>query len=176
MPSDVTADPPLPHSHGPACTCGETHDHRTVAHRAARALSVVAPVVACAFCPACLASYTKLLSLVGVGLALTEEQHTVLLTSALGVSIAASVWRARRAGRWSPFAGAFTGALLALVGHFCDRAWLEWSGTGIMIASAWYEGRIARRHRSPRVAGEEERVHADTRPRATDVISGAEEW
>src|SRR5919109_3068486 len=100
MPADVTRERLLPHAQGSACGCGETHQRGTVARGAARALAVAAPVIACAFCPACLASYTKLLSLVGIGLALTEEQHTILLGAALGISIAASMWRARRAARW----------------------------------------------------------------------------
>lgn len=62
-------------------------------------VSAIAPVIACAFCPACLATFTKLLSLVGTGLAMTEAEHTALLTSALCVSVAASAWYEQRAAR-----------------------------------------------------------------------------
>ncbi|OFX25803.1 MAG: hypothetical protein A2V77_09330 [Anaeromyxobacter sp. RBG_16_69_14] len=148
MLSDVTPDDASAPSHGTACGCGEPHgEGRTIAREPPRGLSVIstlAPVIACAFCPVCLASYAKLLSLVGVGLALTEAQHTLLLTSALGISIAASAWCARRTERWSPLLGALAGGLLALAGHLYGRAWLEWGGVGVMIASAWRERRLSR--------------------------------
>jgi hypothetical protein len=156
MLSDVTPDDAAACSHGTACGCGEPHgDRRAMAREPPRGLSAIstlAPVIACAFCPACLASYAKLLSLVGIGVALTEAQHTALLTSALGISVAASAWCARRTERWSPLLGALTGGLLALAGHLCGRAWLEWGGVGIMVASAWHERWLARRGRPSRPA------------------------
>ena len=144
---NVTPDHASAQGHGTACGCGKTHGQkRTAAHGALRWFSAIAPVIACAFCPVCLATYAKLFSLAGLGFAMTEAQHSVLLTSALCVSIAASVWRGRRSGRWSPLAGALAGGSILLVGHLAgERAWLEWSGIGVMLASAWHEQRIASR-------------------------------
>jgi hypothetical protein len=102
-----------------------------------------APVLACALCPVCLATYAKLLSLAGVGVAVTEAQHTVVLTAAVGLSVAVSAWRARRAGRWMPLLPTVAGAGLALAGHFVgDLPWLEWSGVALMLAGAWQERRL----------------------------------
>lgn len=137
---------PPAQQHGTACGCGEPHDQERPASRPLRWFSTLTPVVACAFCPACLATYAKLFSLVGLGFAMTEAQHSVLLTCAVFVSVVASAWRWRRAGRWSPLAGTVLSGSMVLMGHFAgERSWLEWSGIGAMLASAWYEQRITRR-------------------------------
>src|SRR5688572_12269023 len=89
------------HGHGAACDCG---GHRSKGTREARleAWSALLPILACAVCPACLATYTKLLSLVGVSLGLDEAVHQLLMAVALFISVGVSAWRSWRTARAWP--------------------------------------------------------------------------
>jgi energy-converting hydrogenase Eha subunit E len=74
--------------HHHACDCAA---HRDAAHdgnpaRVGLSASLL-PMLACAVCPACLATYAKLLSLVGVSVGFTEFQHSLLLAFAIAVSV-----------------------------------------------------------------------------------------
>jgi len=114
------------HGHVHACDCA--------AHRARTAPKVglwpsLLPVLACAVCPACLATYAKLFSALGVGFGLSERQHVALLIVAVTASVLVSAWRTWRAKRIWPLAIALTGSSLVLFGHFAgDLHLIEWAG------------------------------------------------
>ena len=56
-------------------------------------------MLACAICPACLSLYAKVFATLGVGFALTETHHALLLAIAVGVSLLFSAARSLRGWR-----------------------------------------------------------------------------
>jgi hypothetical protein len=130
---------PLGHGHGSACDCGRHPPKR--AHEAKPGVwSALLPLLACAVCPACLATYTKLLSLVGVSLGLDEAAHQLLMAVALVISVAVSAWRSWRTGRAWPLLVATCGSALVAAGHLLgDLHALEWAGVLVLLAGALSE-------------------------------------
>jgi len=104
-----------------AADCCDCAAHRTfVSARPARpgyvsSLTVLLPLIACAFCPACLTLWAPLLASLGLGFALPEAVHPVGIGIAVLVALAPAVLRARRAKVWRPllFVAAGAGMLLA---------------------------------------------------------------
>jgi hypothetical protein len=134
------------HQHGHACDCA--------AHRAPRAAnagvwSAILPVLACAVCPACLTTYAKLFSVLGIGFGLTELQHLVLLVVAISASIGVSAWRSWRTRRLWPIAIALTGSALVATGHFAgDLHAVEWAGVLLLLVGGLIEHFRLRRQRA----------------------------
>jgi hypothetical protein len=94
------------------------------------------PALSCAVCPACLALWKPLLSVLGVTLALNDAEHAWLLFGSLAISVAIAAWDLRRAGLWLPFGLTVAGAALMLLSHAMgDVAALEWSGLLVMLSS-----------------------------------------
>ena len=96
-----TARPLQAHGHAHA-TGGDPCDcvgHRMQARRSTgeklSGLSAILPILACAVCPVCLSAYATILSALGVGLAITEGQHAILLGVAVVLALASGLWRAR---------------------------------------------------------------------------------
>lgn len=130
------------HVHGAACDCG----HATKEAPGAGAWSALLPILACALCPACLATYAKLLSLVGVSLGVDETLHQLLMVVALGVSVGVSGWRSWRTGRAWPVLIAAGGSALVAGGHLLgDLHALEWAGVLVLLAGGFSEHRRLRR-------------------------------
>ncbi|HEU4407461.1 MAG TPA: hypothetical protein VFS43_19500 [Polyangiaceae bacterium] len=145
MAAPAHARPHAP-AHGSACDCA-AHRPRPPAPSLWGALL---PALACAVCPACVATYAKLLSLAGVGLGLSERQHALLLAAAIAGSVATSAFRAWRARRAWPLAVALVGAALILAGHrLGEAAWLEWSGVLVLLAGGLIEQVRLRRLAAP---------------------------
>jgi hypothetical protein len=97
-------------------------------------------------CPACLATYTKLFSLVGVGFGIDEREHAALLIVAVSVSVSVSAWRSYRSQRGWPLVVALAGAALILAGHlFGDLHVIEWAGVGVLLIGSLSEQRRLRR-------------------------------
>lgn len=109
-------------SHAHACDCA---GHRRQQQAAARpdhgVWATLLPLVACAFCPACLSLWATILSALGVGFALSESQHRVALLVAVGVALGAGLWRARITQRLAPLGLSALGCALLLLHEF----WLE---------------------------------------------------
>jgi hypothetical protein len=127
-----------------ACPCG--HDHAP-AERGGL-LGALAPVLACAICPACVSTYAKALAVLGVGITLTARQHAALLVVALSLSIGVSARRAWQARRAWPVIVALAGATLVCFGHFgSERPLLEWFGIAVLLAGGLVERHRARRAR-----------------------------
>lgn len=119
-----------------ACCGGHAARHH---HRRSRLawLGYFAPVLACAFCPACLTLYASLLSAVGVGIAFTEAEHHALLGVAVALCIVVAAWRSRRERTVVPLAVGGLGCTILVLGHIGERAWLEWSGIAVLFVGTW---------------------------------------
>src|SRR5262245_45966985 len=126
-------------------TCGCAH-HPLVALQPAATGSrtrwgaALLPALACAFCPACLTTYAKLLSVFGVSIGVDAALHRQLLVVALATSIAISAGRAWKRRRVWPLAVAVLGSALVGVGHWLGE-WhaAEWSGMLVLLVGAWAE-------------------------------------
>jgi hypothetical protein len=126
-----------PHSH---CDCGAHHHAARSADQRAALWSSLPALLACAVCPACIATYAKLFSLLGLGLELTELQHSLLLGAALSISLLVSTWRSMRTRRAWPVVFALLGSSLVLLGHVAgDRHELEWTGVLVLVVSGVVE-------------------------------------
>ena len=127
------------HEHRHACDCAG-HRHQSSAPSQAGAWSALLPVLACAVCPACLTTYAKLFSVLGVGFGLSEITHLFLLVVAISASIGVSAWRSWRTRRVWPIATALTGSLLVLIGHVAgDLHVVEWAGVLTLLAGGLTE-------------------------------------
>lgn len=101
---------------------------------------VLLPVLACAVCPACLTTYAKVFSVLGVGASLSDAQHTALLIVAVGASVGLSGLRTWRSRRVWPVATAGVGAGLVLSGHLAPSLHvLEWVGVLVLLVGGLRE-------------------------------------
>lgn len=124
------------HEHSHACDCAAHRAPKTTAPNAGM-WSAILPVLACAVCPACLTTYAKLFSVLGVGFGLSEFHHLVLLVVAISASIGVSAWRTRRV--W-PIAIALTGSALVATGHLAgDLHAVEWAGVLLLLVGGLTE-------------------------------------
>jgi hypothetical protein len=128
-----------------SCDC-PAHRH-SPPKPSAGAWSVLLPIIACAVCPACLATYAKLFSVFGVGFGLSDSQHLLLLTVAVLVSLGVSSFRSWRSKRWWPIATAGFGAALIVAGHVAgDLHQLEWAGVAVLLVGGLREHFRLRSH------------------------------
>lgn len=132
------------------------HECDCAGHRAPKAnasnagvWSAILPVIACAACPACLTTFTKLFSVLGIGFGLSEFHHLVLLVVALSASIGVSAWRSWRTRRVWPIAIAITGSALVAAGHLGgDLHSVEWAGVLVLLIGGLTEHFRLRRQRA----------------------------
>ena len=137
------------HEHVHACDCA-AHRAPAVAPPGGGGWSALLPVLACAVCPACLTTYAKLFSVVGVGFGLSEFHHLVLLAFAIGTSIGVSAWRSWRTRRVWPIVTAVTGSTLVATGHFAgDLQAIEWLGVLVLLVGGLTEHFRLRRRAAP---------------------------
>jgi hypothetical protein len=102
--------------------------------------SALLAVLACAVCPACLAMYAKLFSVLGVGFGLSEFHHLALLITAIGTSVGVSIWRSWRTSRAWPVATALVGSALVASGHLAgDLHVVEWAGVLVLLGGGLTE-------------------------------------
>jgi hypothetical protein len=95
------------------------------------------PIFACAVCPACFSAWAPLLATAGLGLALTESQHTALLVGTTALSLAVAVWHARRTRAWLPVLLTGAGGTCLLAGHVRnDNALLAALGVLCFLSAA----------------------------------------
>jgi ABC-type nickel/cobalt efflux system permease component RcnA len=130
----------LDHHHH-ACDCA-AHRHAAKGSGDARTgtWETILPILACAVCPACMATYAKVLSLVGVSVGLSELHHTVVLAVAIAVSTLVSAWRSLRTRRVWPVAFAVLGSSLVIAGHVRGELHaLEWTGVLVLLGSGLAE-------------------------------------
>jgi hypothetical protein len=126
------------HRAGP-CDCPV---HRTAARAGARETGSpwwlsVAPVLACAFCPACLSVWAPTLSVLGVGIAWTESQHVAALALAVTIALVPAALAARRRGRVGPLVATLVGSALLVAGHLTGgKHILEVTGMAALLAGA----------------------------------------
>jgi len=139
------------HGHHGSCACAAHKRPLAAREEAPRKgalglLGTLAPALACAVCPACLSTYAKVLSVLGVGAAITETQHTALLSFAIGSSIVLSGVRSWRAWRIWPLLIAVVGCALVLAGHLSSEiAAVEWLGIAILLGGGLAERTLTAR-------------------------------
>lgn len=98
------------------------------------------PVLVCAVCPPCLATYAKLLSLAGVSLGVDEALHQVLTAAALVLSVGVSAGRSWHTRRAWPLLLAVGGSALVVAGHLLGELHaIEWAGVLVLLAGGWTE-------------------------------------
>lgn len=136
--------------HGAACSC-EHHRAPSAVGAGSRFGAALLPALACAFCPACLTTYAKLFSVLGVSVGLDVAVHQRLMVAALGVSIGISAWRAYQRRRAWPLLVAVVGTALVSLGHALGELHaLEWGGMLVLFGGAWAEHyRLSRRALAP---------------------------
>jgi hypothetical protein len=143
---------PMRFAQKPACDC-PAHRRASTTPEATSKLgrwSLLLPLLACAICPACLATYAKLLSLLGVGVGMTESQHLLVLGAAVLVSVIVSGLRSWRSKRWWPISLALLGATLIGVGHSVEALHaLEWAGVLVLLIGGLSEHLRLRAHTRP---------------------------
>jgi len=137
------------HRHG-SCACAAHARPRVNEGGASKGrlglLASLAPALACAVCPACLSTYAKVLSVMGVGAAISETQHTALLAFAIGSSIVLSAVRSWRAKRGWPLLIAVVGCALVLTGHLASEVGpVEWFGIAVLLGGGLAERTLAAR-------------------------------
>jgi hypothetical protein len=130
---------PKVHTHHHACDC-TAHRLPKATHSSAGIWTALLPVLACAICPACLTTYAKLFSVLGIGVGLSEFHHLVLLVIAIGASISVSAWRSWRTRRGWPIGVALVGSALVATGHFAgDLQGVEWAGVIVLLVGGLTE-------------------------------------
>jgi hypothetical protein len=130
------------------CDCA-VHRTRLSTSKQTGLWSALLPVLACAVCPACLTTYAKLFSIVGVGFGLSELHHLLLLVFAIGASIGLSAWRSWRTRRIWPIAMALSGSALVVTGHVFEGLHaVEWSGVLVLLLGGLSEHFRLRRMRA----------------------------
>lgn len=85
-------------------------------------LSGLLPILACALCPLCLSAYATLLSALGVGFALSEGQHRILLLGAVVAALISGGWRAYMTRRYGPLALSVLGCAALLFADFLHES------------------------------------------------------
>ncbi|ADO70923.1 MerC family mercury resistance protein [Stigmatella aurantiaca] len=147
FPSLVSPPPEAPSAQKDVCDCA--HHRRAsscspLEERGGR-WAVLVPLLACAVCPACLSTYAKVLSFLGVGFLLTESAHQGILVVAVAISIGMGGWKAWRLRRGGPFAATVVGCALLILGHALDEnAVMSWGGVAVLLGGAMWERRAWR--------------------------------
>lgn len=128
------------HPTGAASDAAKPHQHH-LPTRISRVLGPLAPIVACAVCPACLGTYAKILAALGVGICVSERQHRFLLAGAVALSLLLGARRARATRRYVPLAITMAGCSMLVGGHLGDVSPLEWAGVVALLAAGLAERR-----------------------------------
>jgi peptidoglycan/LPS O-acetylase OafA/YrhL len=101
--------------------------------------------VACAVCPACLATYAKIFSIVGVSFGLSERSHTLLLSTGFGLYICVAAWNYKKTGQRAALLIALSGSMLVVTGHFWgDSQAFEWAGV-LVLLTGWLTEQLQQR-------------------------------
>lgn len=146
------------HRHAHAGGCCDNHGH--VPSDRASWLGSVLPIIACAVCPTCLGLWAQVLSAVGIGVAITETQHHLLLGVAIVVTLGVSVVRFVRTQHRGPFALAIGGCALLGASHMFaeENHLLPWPAITTILGASLWQRRLERHGASH--ATERERVSA----------------
>lgn len=110
--------------------------------------SVILPLVACAFCPACLAVWAPVLTSLGLGFSLPESAHLAALLLIVPLSVGPAGVRAYRSRAWRPLVFTGGGALSLIAGHVLDTWVLELLGAAGLVLGGVLQHRASHRTRS----------------------------
>lgn len=133
------------HRHAHAGGCCDNYGH--VPSDRASWLGSVLPIVACAVCPTCLGLWAPVLSAVGVGIAITETRHHVLLGVAIVVTLGVAVVRFVRTQHASSFALTILGCALLGASHLFaeENHLLPWPAIAMILGSTLWQRRLEHR-------------------------------
>lgn len=133
------------HGHGSGCCDGHHHHHRA-SHERSSVLGSILPILACALCPACIGVWAQVLSVVGIGLVITEAQHHVLLAIAITVALAMSVYRFVRTRIVGPFVLTIIGCASLAGSHFFaeENHLLSWLSIAVILGASLWQRRAER--------------------------------
>lgn len=153
-------------AHGESCNCRHHPQHRHTApsSKAGRVTpwSSLLPALACAVCPACLATYAKVFSALGVGIALTESQHLWMLVACVTFSLLFGGWEARRTRRFAAFGLTSAGCATLVAAHLAGESrGLGWLAMALLLCGAVWGHRLRARARA---TGPKVDVASGTRP------------
>lgn len=127
--------------HGAHCAC----PHHAPVPRSV--LASLLPALSCAVCPACMALWKPLLSVLGVTLAFNDAEHAWVLYGSLTIALVVAGWDFWRSKVSMPFWLTVAGATLMVLSHLAgDLAWLEWAGVFTMAASVPWRMTLRARH------------------------------
>lgn len=112
-------------------------------------LSNLVPILACALCPVCLSAYATILSALGVGFALTEGQHALLLGIAVAAALLAGIWRARMTRRYEPLGICMLGcAMLVFADILHENRALAIVGIILLVIAMLWDKRSGKKRAS----------------------------
>jgi hypothetical protein len=136
------------HKHGADCCNG--HHHHPQKDRTSL-LGSILPIIACALCPACLGIWAQVLSIVGVGLVITETQHHVLLVVAITTAFLMSAYRFVRTSLLGPFVLTIVGCASLGASHVLAEEihLLSWLSIAIILSASLWQRRAERGVRHP---------------------------
>lgn len=145
--SNAKPAPPKTHSkHGPACCDGHHHHHHHAPHARSSLLGSILPILACALCPACIGVWAQVLSVVGIGMVITETEHHLLLAIAIAIALAMSVYRFARTRFVGPCVLTIMGcASLAASHSFAEENQvLSWVSMAVIVSATLWQRRAER--------------------------------
>lgn len=133
---------PHRHAHEDGCCGNHGHAH---SDRASWWGSIL-PILACAVCPTCLGVWAQVFSAVGVGVAITETQHHLLLGAAIVVTLGVSVVRFVRTQLRGPFALTIIGCAFLTVSHLLaeESHLLSWLSIAVILGASLWQRRLER--------------------------------
>jgi hypothetical protein len=137
------------HKHGGAC-CDGHHHHRHPNDRTSLLASIL-PIIACALCPACLGIWAQVLSVVGLGVVITETQHHVLLVVAIAIAFLMSAYRFVRTSLLGPFVLTIVGCVSLGASHVLaeENHLLSWLSIAIILSASIWQRRAERGNGHP---------------------------
>lgn len=141
------------HHHGSSCGCP---NHQSAPPARSGWWATLVPILACVVCPACIATYAKILSALGIGIALSETQHLWLLLVCVALSLGVGARELRATRHYGPMTVTFGGCAVLLALHMFGEdagpSRLSWLGVTLLLGGAvWgHRVRLQRRRGRPR--------------------------
>lgn len=135
---------------------------------AAAAPAAVLPLLPSFTCPACIAAYAGVLSVMGLGFLLNEAVLGPLISAVLVLSVATVGWSTRSHRRPGPLVATVVGALLIAAGRLVwDLPTLLYAGVAVLLAGSLWNLWLKRPRRTPLV-----RIGGGRPAPASQVVEG----
>lgn len=140
-----------PHGHGSDC-CDGHRDHHPTNHDRSSLLASMLPIFACALCPAHVGIWAQGMSIVGIGVVITETQHHVMLAVAIVAALLVCLVRFVRTRIVGPFVLTIIGcACLAGSDIFVEEKHLApWLSIVVILGASLWQRHVERAAMHPR--------------------------